>query len=308
MSDTGGVRPPRLIVVLGALAMIATACAAAGTPHALASTLWQSKHVPSRPTKVLVVVEENHAQTQALSQMPYLASLAGTYGRTTAYHAVTHPSLPNYLAIAGGSTFGVTDDSSPAAHPLAGPSAFDRVIAGGRTAKTYAEGMPGNCALGPASPYAVKHNPWAYFTDAASRANCRRYDVPAGTPSAGALRTDIDAGRLPTVGLLIPDLCHDAHDCSLATADSWLKGWLQRVLAGPDYRAGRLAVIVTFDEDDNSAGNTVLTVVVSPYTKGIRSSAALTHYSLTRYFAELSHTSPLRSATTAPSLRTAFHL
>jgi acid phosphatase len=303
------VRPPRpLLAALGLLALIATACGATGTPHALASTIWQAKHLPARPTKVLIVVEENHAQPQALSQMPYLASLASTFGRTTAYHAVAHPSLPNYLAMAGGSTFGISDDRSPSSHPLSGPSAFDRVLASGRSAKTYAEAMPGNCTLSSTSPYAVRHNPWTYFADAASRAACRRFDVPAGTTAAGALRTDIDAGRLPTVGLLIPDLCHDAHNCSLATADSWLRGWLQRVLAGPDYRAGRLAVIVTFDEDDDHAANNVLTVVVSPYTRGITSSAPFTHYSLTRYIAELSHTQPLRAASTAPSLRTAFHI
>ncbi len=261
-----------------------------------------------RPSKVLVVVEENHSQGSALAGMPYLASLARTYGRTTAYRAVTHPSLPNYLALAGGSTFGVRDDRSPASHHVAGPSAFDRALAAGRTAKTYAEAMPSPCALTATSTYAVKHNPWAYFSDAGPRANCRRNDVPAGTTSSGALRNDVVAGRLPNVGLLIPDICHDGHDCSLATADAWLKRWLSVVLQGPDYRAGRLAVVVTFDEDDHSGNNTVLTVVVSPGTSHVVSGTAYTHYSLTRYLAEITGTAPLRSAATAPSLRSAFHL
>ncbi|MCA1711359.1 MAG: alkaline phosphatase family protein [Actinobacteria bacterium] len=261
-----------------------------------------------RPAKVLVVVEENHAQRSALSGMPYLASMAKTYGQTTAYRAVTHPSLPNYLGMVGGSTFGVRDDRNPAAHPVAGPSVFDLALANGRTAKTYAEAMPSSCALTPTSPYAVKHNPWAYFSDATSRSNCRRFDVPSGTPASGALRADVDRGTLPNIGMLIPDLCHDGHDCSLATADSWLKGWLQTVMAGPDYRGGRLAIVVTFDEDDNSGDNTVLTTVISPYTRGVRSTAAYTHYSLTRYLAELVGTRPPRSGAAAPSMRAAFHL
>lgn len=261
-----------------------------------------------RPTKVLVVVEENHTAGSALKGMPYLASLASTYGRASSYQAVTHPSLPNYLAIAGGSTFGVHDDRSPASHHLAGPSVFDRVLAAGRTAKTYAEAMPSPCALSATSRYAVKHNPWTYFSDASSRAGCRRFDVPAGTSASGALRTDIDRGTLPTVGLLIPDICHDAHDCSLATADSWLKSWLTAMQRGPDYRAGRLAIVVTFDEDDSSGGNTVLTVVVSPRTSHVVVTSALTHYSLTRLLAELSGTTPLRAAAGAPSMRAPFHL
>jgi hypothetical protein len=302
------VRPPRLLAGLLCVVALGTACAS--TPPALrsqpAALRWST--APSRPTKVLVVVEENHTQRSALSGMPYLASLAAKYGRTSAYRAVTHPSLPNYLALAGGSTFGVRDDAGPSAHHVAGPSAFDRAIAAGRTAKTYAEAMPAACAPSSTSRYAVKHNPWAYFSDAVSRSNCRRFDVPTGTVSAGPLRSDINTGRLPTLGLLVPDICHDGHDCSLATADGWLKSWLPVVQAGPDYRAGRLAIVVTFDEDDTSGNNTVLTVVVSPYTSHIVSSRAYTHYSLARLLAEISGTSPLRSAATATSLRADFRL
>ena len=141
---------------------------------------------------------------------------------------------------------------------------FDAVIAAGGTAKTYAEDMPEPCALEPVGRYAVKHNPWAYFSSSTSRDNCGRFDVPAGDPENGALRDDVDAGALPTVGLLIPDMCNDGHDCPLSTADDWLRRWLPVIMDGPDYRAGDLAVIVTFDEDDRTADNLVLTTVIAP--------------------------------------------
>lgn len=287
---------------------MATACASpASHVRSPAAALWVQP-TAQRPVKVLIVVEENRTARSALLGMPYLASLAAKHGRATHYRAVTHPSLPNYLAIAGGSTFGVQDDRGPASHRIAGPSAFDRIIASGRTAKTYAEAMPSNCALTSTARYAVKHNPWPYFSDAGPRSNCRRFNVPSGTPSAGALRSDISQGRLPNVGLLIPDICNDGHDCSLARSDAWLKSWLPVVMQGPDYRAGRLAIIVTFDEDDFSGDNTILTVVISPYTSQVVTSRALTHYSLTRYLAELTATQPLRAAATAPSLRTDFRI
>lgn len=260
----------------------------------------------TRPEKVLVVIEENKRQQTAIDQMPYLASLARTYGFARAYRGVSHPSLPNYLAIVGGSTFGVTNDAGPGSNGVRGPSLLDTAIARGYTAKTYAEGMPSNCFTAPEAPYAVKHNPWAYFTDATSRAHCQKFDVPAGTLAAGELRRDIDAGTLPTLGLLVPDLCHDAHDCSLKTADDYLHGWLTKVMAGPDYRSGRLAIIVTFDEDDNSGDNTVLTAVISPRTKGVVSDERFTHYSLARYFAQLIRTNPPGNAAAAPQLRSAF--
>jgi acid phosphatase len=258
------------------------------------------------PTKVLTIVEENHTAGQAVDGMPYLASLGRTYGYTTAYRGNTHPSLPNYLAMAGGSTFGVKDNNPPSYHPLAGPSVFDQAIARGRTAKTYAESMPANCRLTNYGRYAVRHNPWPYFADATSRANCRRFDVPAGTPSGGALRTDVVNGTLPNIGLLIPNLCHDGHDCPMATADSWLRGWLKIIMAGPDYRAGRLAIIVTFDEDDYSADNTVLTTVISPFTHHVVSNESYTHYSWTHYVEQVIGSAALRNAGTARSLRPAF--
>ena len=301
-------RPPRLLALTLTVATALAACAARPTAvHSAAAPLWMAAQ-QSRPSKVLVVVEENHTQGSALAGMPYLASLASAYARTTAYRAVTHPSLPNYLALAGGSTFGVRDDLAPASHHLTGPSGFDRALAGGRTAKAYVESMPAPCSLASTSRYAVKHNPWAYFSDPGPRASCRRYDVPAGTTTSGALRSDIDAGRLPMVGLLVPDICHDGHDCSLATADTWLKHWLQVVRAGADYRAGRLAVLVTFDEDDSRHDNTVLTVVMSPYASHVVFNGAVGHLSLARYFAELTGTTPLRGAAQAPSLRSGMHL
>jgi phospholipase C len=260
------------------------------------------------PTKVLVIVVENHSERAALDQMPYLAGLADDFGRTTDYRAVTHPSLPNYLAVAGGSTFGVSDDESPSSHPIEQVSVFDAVIAAGGTAKTYAEAMPEPCTLEPVGRYAVKHNPWAYFSSSISRDNCGRFDVPAGDPGNGALRDDVDAGTLPTVGLLVPDLCNDGHDCPLLTVDEWLRQWLPVIKDGPDYRAGDLAVVVTFDEDDRTADNLVLTTVIAPTVAQVVAGAPLTHYSLSRYLAELGGATPLGEAATAASLRTAFGL
>ncbi|MGZ6793063.1 MAG: alkaline phosphatase family protein [Mycobacteriales bacterium] len=253
------------------------------------------------PTKALVVVEENHTDQQALAQMPYLAGLAATYGRASDYRAVAHPSLPNYLAIAGGSTFGVHDDAGPSAHPLSGASVFGQALAAGRTAKAYVDAMTSPCQAAAAGTYAVKHNPWAYF--AAERGACAQGDVPLG----GALQADAAAGRLPDVGMLVPDLCHDGHDCPLSTADGWLREQLGPVLDGPDFRTGRLAVVVTFDEDDSSGtSNAVLTVVLHRSLHQRVATAPLSHLSLSRWLSDLTEAPPLRSAGSARSLWTAF--
>ncbi|MDM7856287.1 alkaline phosphatase family protein [Cellulomonas alba] len=251
--------------------------------------------------KVLVVVVENHSLSQMRAQMPYTYGLATRYGYAADYRAVTHPSLPNYLAIAGGSTFGVHDDRPPSAHPLQGPSVLGAAVRAGSTAKVYAESMTVPCQRTPQGPYAVKHNPWAYYVQ--ETAPCRRYDVPLT-----ALRADVAAGRLPAVGMVVPNLCDDAHDCSLARADAFMRRYVGAVLAGPDWHSGRLAVVITADEDDRHHGNRVLTVVAQPSLHGVVVRTRLNHYALSRSLAEVAGVPPLRHAATARSLLRAFGL
>jgi hypothetical protein len=188
------------------------------------------------------------------------------------------------------------------AHPVHGPSVFSQAISSGGTAAVYAEGMPGTCALeSGGNQYLVRHNPWTYFVD--DRVACRQYDV-----SAARLPDAIKAGQLPNVGMVIPDACNDAHDCSLATADAWLRTNVARVLEGPDWRSGRLAVVITADEDDYHEDNLVLTVVLHPSLHHVVVDRPLSHLSLSRFLSEVVHQPPLRDAAGATSLGAAFHL
>lgn len=295
------------LVVLASVALLATGCGAAShddVAHQVAATTraTPATTTPARKvSKVLVFVVENHSMSEMRAQMPWVYRQAQRYGYTTGYHAITHPSLPNYLSIAGGSSFGVADDASPSSHPLSGASVFGRALASGHTAKLYAESMPANCTLEPAGNYAVKHNPWAYFT--AERAACRRNDVPLS-----ALSGDVSHGRLPNVGMVIPNLCSDAHDCSLATANRWLRTKVGAVEAGSDFTSGRLAIVITADEDDHSQGNKVLTVVLQASLHGKVVRAALNHYGLSRSLSEITHTRPLRHARGTTSVLGAFGL
>ena len=254
----------------------------------------------TRISKVLVVLVENHSLDAMRRQMPWTARLGARYGYAVGYRGITHPSLPNYLAISGGDTFGVTDDRDPSAHPVRGPSVFGQALARGETARVYAEGMAGTCGT-TGSRYAVRHNPWVYYVD--ERAACRRYDVPLTT-----LASDAAAGNLPSAGMVVPDLCHDAHDCPAATADAWLKPTLRPVLRGPDFLSGRLLVVVTADEDERDQGNLVLTTLANPQLHHRVVTAPLDHYSLARLYAEVVGATPLRRARSAASLSEAFGL
>jgi phosphatidylinositol-3-phosphatase len=256
---------------------------------------------PAKVTKLLVFVVENHSLDQMRAAMPYTAALGKEFAVATNYRAVTHPSLPNYLAMTGGSTFAVADDAPPSSHTTGEPSVFGQALSLGKTAKVYAEGMPGNCATENSGEYAVRHNPWAYYLS--ERSSCVRYDVPVSE-----LSTDAATGRLPNAGMVIPDLCNDAHDCDLSVADRWLRTQIEAVMSGPDWRAGHLGIVVTADEDDHHQDNLVLTAVAHPSMHGAVVTTPLTHYSLARLYSEILGAEPLGEAAAAPSMVTAFGL
>lgn len=82
--------------------------------------------------------------------------------------------------------------------------------------------------------------------------------------SSGALASDVTGGRLPTVGMVVPNMCNSGHDCSLATVGAWLKKWLAVIRAGSDWTSGRLAIVATFEENDGGVPNNALTIILDP--------------------------------------------
>jgi phosphatidylinositol-3-phosphatase len=285
-------------------AKITLIAALAAVPLGLVVTLTPAEAAVPGATKVLIVMEENHSMTQMQTGMPYTFGLAQTYGYATRWAAIRHPSLPNYVALGSGQTYSITDDKPPSAHVLRGKSIFGQAVAAGKTAKSYNEGMTSNCKTGNTGQYRVKHNPWAYFAD--ERTACLAGDVATGTLTSGPLLTDITNGTLPNVGMITPDLTHDAHSGTLAVADTWFKGWMQKVFAGPDWKSGNLVVILTADESDGGSANNVLTVVIHPSQSHNVATTALGHYSLTRFCEDVVGAPYLAGAATAPSMTTAF--
>jgi acid phosphatase len=247
--------------------------------------------------KILVIMEENHSVQQAFpGGMPYLWSLAQRYAYATDWSDVAHPSLPNYLAIFAGSAFNDPNDCPPApgcTYP--GPSVFGQALARGESAKAYEESMPQPCDAGFTGEYDVNHNPWAYFPS--ESANCQAGDVPSGTPANGALAGDVRGGTLPNVGLVTPNLLHDGHDGTLAQADAWLRGWIPALMSGPDWRTGRLAIAVVFDEGETT--EQVPFVLMAPGLSGVKISAAANQYALTRLIDAVIGAPPLRQAGSA---------
>jgi hypothetical protein len=225
---------------------------------------------------VVVIVFENKESPSVLGNRaaPTFNAYARRYARLTRYYGVTHPSLPNYLALVSGSTQGITNDCTDCV--VDATSLADTVEASGRTWKTYLEGLPAPGFLGAASGrYAKKHNPFAYFRDIASDPARRARLVPLSQSAA-----DVRANALPNLSLVVPDLCHSMHDCSVSTGDRWLRGQLGRFLQLP-----KTVVFVVFDEGTSNVGgggHTTALALGKAVRPGSRFAGVTSHYGLLR--------------------------
>jgi phosphatidylinositol-3-phosphatase len=254
---------------------------------------------PRPVAHVVVVVMENKDRDEVLGSpaAPYLNQLARGCGAATSYHGVAHPSLPNYIALTAGDTFGITDDKLPAAHPLAKPSIFQQLGTGWRA---YEQSMPTACQKTGTTLYAPRHNPATYFTPIAT--TCRQRDV--ALPS----KPVFDAA----LTFVTPNLVDDMHDGTVAQGDTWLSGFVPKVLASSQYQAGSLALFVVWDENDgpnHAAGNLVPCIVVAPSVRpGTRSGTWFNHYSMLATWEDLLGVGRLAKAAGASSMASAFRL
>lgn len=246
----------RLPTVASALAIALAAAAPAAPAHA-------AREVPGY-AHVVVVVEENHAAGSIVGNKdaPFINALAAGGALMTQSFGVTHPSQPNYLALFAGDTFGVGSNACPLDLGNA-PNLASGLLAAGYTFGGYAEGLPAVgspvCSNG---AYARKHVPWANFAN-----------VP---PSASMPLSAFAIGNLPTVSFVVPDLSDDMHDGSIASADNWLSAHLAGYANWA--RANNSLLIVTWDEDDDSADNRIPTIFYGAGVKPGRYSQTISHY------------------------------
>lgn len=224
----------------------------------------QASPTPQAPSShVFVIVMENRSYDQALAG-PFTASLAAQYGVATNYHGVSHPSLPNYLALTSGSTWGVADDGY---HPLPATGLGRQLTQAGITWRAYMEGMSGTCFSSP-YPYALKHDPFPYYGS-----RCPAEVVPFSRFSG-----DLARGDVARFVWITPGLCNDGHDCSTAVADRFLSQLVPEIMGTPAFQQNGL-LFITWDEGEDSA-NHVLTLVIRPGATPARSGAYHDHYSL----------------------------
>jgi hypothetical protein len=248
------------------------------------SVATSTAYIPAFKHIFIIVLENKEEKSIAGSKSaPYLNSLATQYARATNFYGTRHPSLPNYLALTGGDTFGVTSDCKDCF--VEADNLASQLETAGRSWKAYMEGMPSPCFVGDAPPlYRQKHNPFIYYDNVRNDPTLCQKIVPFDQ-----FATDLKADTLPDFVWITPNMCHDMHDCAVADGDKWLKTWVPQILASPAWQDNGV-LFITFDESKPDVGcckyataGKIFTLVISPLVQpGFTSDVPYDHYSLLR--------------------------
>ena len=248
--------------------------AAASAPTA------EDKAVP-RYDHIFVIIEENKGYDQIIGNpnAPVINQLAKTYGLADQFYGVVHPSEANYVALLGGSTFGIHDDdafycqagksdrfcsnsgrSGYANHTVSGPSLMTQLEQRQLTWKGYFENLPSPGSKMVFAPdenralYAVKHNGFMNFQSVQNDPNLAKKVV-----DLGQLTLDLQQNQVPNYSHIVLNQCHEMHglpECPnlqslIKTGDAYIGKLVDQIMASPVWTAGNSAIVITWDEDHN---------------------------------------------------------
>ena len=266
--------------------------------------------VPKLDHIVMILFEnEEYTETIGNPQMPNFNRLAKSYTLLSQYYAITHPSLPNYLALISGEYFGINTDYP--SKIIDATNLPDLLESHGLTWKTYQESMPGPCGLQDTLRYNQKHNPFVFFSDIRNNpSRCNQTVVPLTQ-----LQDDIQNNALPNYAFIMPNLCDSAHDCDVKIADTWLGNMVNTLTAYQPLLEDGL-IVITWDEGIGvhtccgltTGGGRVATILISSKVKqGFNDNTPYTHYSMLKTIlynwdlTELGHTAdPQTTLISAP--------
>ena len=286
---------PARIVIIAGLAAGTIGCASTAK-IATPSTVDARRVTNAAP--IVIVVEENHsaAAILAATNLTQVHSLIQRGTLLTNYYAIGHPSLPNYLALVSGSTFGITSDCLKCFQ--SSQTIADQLTAARHSWKIYAQGLPTRCAkVNEQGAYARRHNPLMYFDSIRHNPTMCNNVVPFTEYG-----TDLAAGNLPEFSMIIPDLNRDMHGVNETDtptlqrdADQFL-GNLYASLSTSAQWTGAARLIITWDEagpfnpvprgccGGDAHGGRIATIVVAPRPAHppTTDSGFYDHYSLLR--------------------------
>jgi len=278
-----------LVVIIGAAFFVFKANHKTSTlPKAHPHLIVQKVAVHSTPTSydnikhIFIIMDENQPAVNIVGDTryaPYLNTLIKSYSLAANYSAITHPSLPNYLAITSGSTDGITTDCNP---PSAGcivnvNNLANQLTAKGMSWREYAESMPSNCYMYNDGNYATKHVPFIYYQNVVSnKAYCENHVVPFHE-----LTSDLNSvNTTPNFAFITPNLCNDMHNCPISVGDAWLSKTVPLILTSKAFTTQKSILIITWDEGYQTDNKVAAILAGSAVKTNYSSTLAFNHYSV----------------------------
>lgn len=264
----------------------------------------------------------------------YITRLAHDCGYAADFHNISHPSLPNYIALTGGTGLaglsGFEGDCSPSPSCQSSSDNIFSELAKKGGWKAFDESMPAPCFKLATPLYGPKHNPAVYYTDLPASA-CDANDVPLGSPPDSPLLLALgNPATAPAFSVVTPNICDDMHGgpgCPsdlIATGDAWLARWVPLITATRAYQAGDTAMFVVWDEGNGGAAGEacatysaystdescrVLAIWVAPSVRPHTVvTVPLNDYSYLRTIEDLLRVRELGASRTAPSMAALFNL
>lgn len=223
-----------------------------------------------------IVVLEN-TNIRDAQNAPFLGSVMKKGAYLNDYHALAHPSQPNYIGLVAGDMMGVVDDNN---RDIKGQHLGDLLEAKSLRWKAYIENWPGNCFMGETKTrYARKHNPFISFVNVQkNKKRCNDHLV-----GASQLDADIASGNLPEYAFYVPNLDDDGHDTGIKYADNWMSKAFGPRFKDPKFMTDTV-VAITFDENDvlnDHDHNTIYTALIGAGVKaGVQSNKHYNSYNL----------------------------
>jgi phosphatidylinositol-3-phosphatase len=272
----------------------------------VAAAAARSAPVPfDRPPRVAVLVLENRSYDEVIGnpEAPYLNGLARRYALATSYYAIGHPSLPNYIALIGGSTFEIRGDCNGC--DVEARSLVGQLDAAGLSWKAYFEDLTSNRRPGPGTAaYTPHYNPFVYYEGIRSSALGRSRVV-----DFDELRSDLRHRTLPRFSWIAPGVRHDGHSSSLRATDRCAAQLVPQILRalGPHG-----VLFLTWDEGargdwsgvdrTRGGGHVALIAAGGDARRGATTAVPANHYALLRTIEAAFGLLPLGRATDAPLL------
>jgi hypothetical protein len=263
---------------------------------------------------ILVIMEESQSYADTLGTCgsgtpdPYWCSLASEYASMTSWAGVEEPySLPNYLAITGGSTQGCTNDTCLTPDTITSQDLGGQLTAAGIPWTADMESMPTACDTDNSdgadpTEYAGWHDPWVYYQDDMPPNACNVLPYPG----VSSMVTTLDSTNAPDFVWITPNLCDNGHDvCTTGEVpqiDAWLSATLPSVLSSSWFQDDG-TVIITMDNGPltTGVGGTIPLTVISANAQGHGNVATVGNHFGTLRSIEEAYGLPLLGAASDPA-------